>query len=193
MQKNSIEILLPNPLVIVHKDFINKEICKNIINQHKDEKEYSAVTDGEIKNFSKLRKSFTAFLDEFSEGSVAFKARIESIFTINKQNLETIQFTKYKKNGVYKAHYDAFEHEKNQKQRLYTFILYLNNDFSGGETFFNKLNLEVKPETGMLLCFSNCISETKYLNPFMEHESRTIKDGTKYILSTWATESINLP
>ena len=51
-------------------------------------------------------------------------------------------------------------------------VLYLNDDYTGGETTFPDLALEVKPEVGKILLFF----------PTLHHMSKPISRGTKYIV-----------
>ena len=57
---------------------------------------------------------------------------------------ENFQYVKYQENEKYDAHYDAFDiSEANNLarnyQRIITNIIYLNDDFEGGETFFSNV------------------------------------------------------
>ena len=51
-------------------------------------------------------------------------------------------------------------------------VLYLNDDYAGGETVFPELSLEVKPESGKVLLFP----------PNLCHMSKPISCGVKYIV-----------
>lgn len=51
-------------------------------------------------------------------------------------------------------------------------VLYLNDDYIGGETLFPDLALEVRPEVGKILLFP----------PTLHHMSKPISRGTKYIV-----------
>lgn len=51
-------------------------------------------------------------------------------------------------------------------------VLYLNDDYIGGETVFPELALEVKPEVGKILLFP----------PDHRHLSKPIEQGAKYII-----------
>lgn len=53
-----------------------------------------------------------------------------------------------------------------------SFILYLNDDYQGGETFFPELGLAVSPEVGKILLFP----------PDIPHMSNPIMHGAKYIV-----------
>lgn len=51
-------------------------------------------------------------------------------------------------------------------------VLYLNDNYTGGETMFSDLDLEVKPETGKVLLFP----------PTLLHLSKPVTRGSKYII-----------
>ena len=94
-------------------------------------------------------------------------------------------FYKYEKGEYFKEHYDG-EKKDLSKKSVFTVLIYLNDDFEGGETTFiyhdrkivkKKLKDEiiltpVKPKKGQLLVFKHNIL----------HEGSLLKNGTKYIL-----------
>ena len=61
---------------------------------------------------------------------------------------------------------------------VFAALIYLNDDYSGGETCFEQF--KITPETGKLLVFSN--SE-------MLHWVSEVKDATRYTLSMWFIKS----
>ena len=61
-----------------------------------------------------------------------------------------------------------------QEPDLFSAILYLNDDFTGGYTGFEEY--EIKPEKGKLLVFSNSI---------YKHHVTKIEDGERFALSIW--------
>jgi prolyl 4-hydroxylase len=67
--------------------------------------------------------------------------------------------------------------------RLYTAVIYLNDDCIGGETHFPEVGLTIKPKKGKLLLFKNIVDGV--LNPKSLHESYQIKKGTKHALVNW--------
>lgn len=61
----------------------------------------------------------------------------------------------------------------------FTTMMYLNDNFTGGEIFFPHENLEIKPKPGMLVLFSGDAS--------LPHGVRQITEGTRYVNTTfWA-------
>ena len=67
------------------------------------------------------------------------------------------------------------------KQRHYTAVCYLNDDYSGGETFLPDHNHICKPEKGKVIVFPSDYP----------HGVKTIKDGTRYTLAMWFTRDKN--
>jgi predicted 2-oxoglutarate/Fe(II)-dependent dioxygenase YbiX len=53
---------------------------------------------------------------------------------------------------------------------------YLNDDYEGGELFFDKLNLKIKPQAGDLYLFPS-----SYI---YSHAAMPVTDGTKYSIVT---------
>ncbi len=54
---------------------------------------------------------------------------------------------------------------------------YLNDDFEGGETFFDRQNIKVKPKAGSVLVFP-----AFYTHP---HQALPVIRGTKYAFTSW--------
>jgi prolyl 4-hydroxylase len=85
---------------------------------------------------------------------------------------ERFRYYRYRTGQKFALHRDgAFLRENGEKSRL-TCILYLNDDFTGGETAVE--GRVVEPRQGMVLIFRH-----EFL-----HEGRPVLDGTKYVLRT---------
>lgn len=85
---------------------------------------------------------------------------------------EQFRFYKYEKDQRFKKHIDGrFKRNEKEESRI-TFMIYLNDDFEGGQTCFE--DITIHPQQGMALCF---IHEQK-------HESFPIRNGVKYVLRT---------
>jgi hypothetical protein len=66
----------------------------------------------------------------------------------------------------------------------YTGMIYMNEDFEGGELYFPKHNnFEIRPKPGMLVIFSG--------NIFNPHGIRPITSGTRYVHTTFWTKGQN--
>jgi len=62
-------------------------------------------------------------------------------------------------------------------------LIYLNDDFDGGEIYFPQHNLELKPVPGMMLTFPGT---REYL-----HGVRPVTSGIRYVISSFYTKDIN--
>jgi len=83
---------------------------------------------------------------------------------------ERFRFYRYEPSERFSGHSDAPYRRENGEKSLLTFMVYLNDDFSGGETAFQ--NATIKPETGLALLFRHELF----------HEGRPVLSGTKYVL-----------
>ena len=119
------------------------------------------------------------------------------ITKIPKINQESLQIVKYNKGGFYKEHYDACSYDaemcknmnKNSGQRITTLLIYLNDNFEGGETKFTheKVNLSVKPEKGMAVLFYNVSSkDNNIVHPLSIHTGTELLSGEKWICNVWS-------
>ena len=75
-------------------------------------------------------------------------------------------------------------HQKNHHLDIsfkYTSIIYLNDDFSGGETYFAKLDKTIKPETGKIVLWKN-IKENNEIDELMLHTGKSVLSKEKWIL-----------
>lgn len=69
-------------------------------------------------------------------------------------------------------HHDgAFRRSGTERSEL-TFMVYLNDDFTGGQTAFHDLDVTVRPKTGMALVFQHQLL----------HEGCVVTSGAKYVL-----------
>jgi len=80
---------------------------------------------------------------------------------------------KYSSGQKYDAHYDG----STSDGRSISAIIYLNNDYVGGEIEFVNFGIKIKPEPGMLLLFPS--------NYAYKHIAHPVISGTKYALVTW--------
>ena len=183
---HSYEVLSREPIIVLSDEFLNQDDCQRILNLQ-TELENSTTSMNRIKDY---RKSLVTLVDEEDDVIKKVKKKIVKSFGLSDDGMEKLQLQKYPEGGYYKEHFDAksedhFQKDESFSQRKYSIIIYLNDDFSGGETIFPKKNISVKPLQGRLLLFSNLLNETNYVHPFSSHLSKKIVRGEKWILSTW--------
>jgi prolyl 4-hydroxylase len=94
---------------------------------------------------------------------------------------ERIHIVHYKPGGFFKPHKDGDEAGHN---RIYSFLIYLNDDYEGGETNFPLLNKSYKLDKGDALFFHNF--NTNFSNTNLStHEGCIVKNGEKWVANVW--------
>ena len=85
---------------------------------------------------------------------------------------ELFRFYKYQAGQEFKRHRDQSYIRSDIEASYYTFMIYLNDSYQGGETTFN--NLTIPPKQGSALIFLHDL----------EHEGSSVRQGIKYVLRT---------
>jgi prolyl 4-hydroxylase len=98
---------------------------------------------------------------------------------------EPLQVLRYRPGGEYKPHFDAIPGFANQ--RTMTFLVWLNEDYEGGETFFPTPGLKLKGRLGDGLLFRNTGVDGKR-DPAAGHAGLPVGAGEKLIASRWIRE-----
>lgn len=86
---------------------------------------------------------------------------------------EPYNLLKYSGGQEYKQHYDS----GTEMARIISAVVYLNDDYVGGEIEFPHFNLKIKPQAGMLILFPS--------NFTYAHIAHPVTSGSKYNLVTW--------
>jgi predicted 2-oxoglutarate/Fe(II)-dependent dioxygenase YbiX len=86
---------------------------------------------------------------------------------------EGYSILKYSPGEEYKRHYDT----GTEMGRAVSVLIYLNDDYAGGELEFPNFGVKIKPEAGMVVMFPS--------NFAYSHVALPVTSGTKYALVTW--------
>jgi Rps23 Pro-64 3,4-dihydroxylase Tpa1-like proline 4-hydroxylase len=84
--------------------------------------------------------------------------------------LTPISISKYSTGKQMGPHIDSYE---DQRSPVLSVVLYLNDNYDGGELYFKNQNVTIKPSAGSIVIFPS-------VEPYY-HESREIQRGTKYM------------
>jgi len=195
------------PLVKVFKNFISEEDCNAIL-------EILRSPSFNWEDAQKITTYAVQTTDETTPGHMASYSKIESekyhqLISKIKQKiaigighpLENINNpipTSYSANAKFDAHFDFFlvtselDREFMVKEpggnRVATVILNLNEDFSGGETYFDRLYKASWPNKGQLIYFKYDYDDPK-INLKTIHTGSVVEYGTKYVLTFFIKES----
>jgi prolyl 4-hydroxylase len=117
----------------------------------------------------------------------AVTSRIEEVTGVPRTNFEAFQILEYEHNQFYRRHHDSTGRDtKPSGNRIMTFFLYLSDVEEGGETYFNKLDLAVKPKKGRALIWPSVKDEEPdFWDDRMYHEAKDVIKGKKYAANHW--------
>jgi len=128
-----------------------------------------------LTDFGYLNEEFRLINNMFFNIVFSAVSSYRQLFGIEEQLYwnEGINLLKYQTGEEYKAHYDGGTGTK----RSVSPILYLNEDYTGGEIEFVNQGITIKPTTGLLAIFP--------ANYAFRHIAHPVKTGTKYAIVTW--------
>lgn len=118
------------------------------------------------------------------------RARIEAIVGV--AHLEGSAILHYTPGQEFKPHFDFLDPDKpghardikKNGQRVATFLVYLNDDYEGGETEFPKLGWRYKGRKGDALLFWNVDTKGE-ADPNTHHAGLPTTKGEKWLFSQW--------
>jgi len=118
--------------------------------------------------------------------------KLLSIINKDWKYVDYINFMKYEVGGRFKPHSDFIdtstsanlEDLKKGGQREHTFLIYLNDDYEGGQTHFTLMNKTIKPEKNKIVWWKNTLNDGSQ-NIATTHESKKVISGTKYLVGIW--------
>ena len=120
------------------------------------------------------------------------RERISAITGVLTVAFEPPQIFHYAVGEEIKAHYDAlrlgeqgYGRDGSYKgDRISTFLLYLNDDYDGGELIFPKVGVQFKGKTGDGIYFAH-VDENGTPDRLSLHAASPVRRNEKFILSQW--------
>lgn len=153
--------------------------------------------DGSSQNIvdTTHRKSKQAWLDD-QEHPIAMKLALysEKLTGIPRNHQEQLQVARYDPLGKFNDHYDACDYgdaeycakmNNNSGERRSTLLVYLNTDFTGGETEFPLVGFKSKPQVGKAILFWN-VDENDKIIWQAKHRGNQVIGGNKWIATKWS-------
>lgn len=113
---------------------------------------------------------------------VAIERRIAAATGTTLRQGEALQVLQYAPGQQYRPHLDAVPGLANQ--RVLTFLIWLNDDFKGGETVFPEAGLTFRGRVGDALLFANTDAAGRP-DPRTRHAGLPVTSGVKLLASKW--------
>ena len=119
----------------------------------------------------------------------AINRRIAALSGTAVEQGEPLHILRYRPGQQYHPHHDWLPPPN---RRVMTALVYLNEDYDGGETLFAKIGLKVRGRKGDALVFVSSLTNGD-LDPLSEHAGLPVTTGTKYLASRWIREGRHIP
>jgi prolyl 4-hydroxylase len=190
-----VESLSQSPRVMAVRGFLSPAECDYILGRAEPQFEPSVVVDPRSGRLvpHPIRTSEAMFFGVTQEDPVikAINRRIAALTGTSTAQGETLQVLRYRPGTEYRPHFDALPGEANQ--RIATMLLYLTDDYEGGQTHFARTGLSFRGGRGDALYFLN-VTDAGELDPQAQHAGLPVTSGVKIIGSRWIrARPISLP
>ncbi len=189
-------VLSAEPRIAMVKRFISAPACDWLVCAGKPHVQRAQTLDpdsGETTGDRARTNSSAEFLPPLIDTMVAFvRARLAALAGVSTSALETSQLMHYAVGEQFGPHYDflnvrhaGYARQVAQYgQRALTALIYLNEDYEDGETFFPKLSRGFKGRKGDALIFWN-VTPDGAPDPRTLHMGSAPSSGEKWLFSQW--------
>ena len=189
----------------IKEPYMDPRIIKNIITKNEAQELINwarpKLGPAELTSYTKTdlshRNNTLAWCPKTHPISKKIIKKAMQITNLPEENFEKIQICNYQKGQFFKPHQDqcttndepCIAELKRGGQRLFNILLYLNNNFEGGETYFTKLNKKYKLPIGAGVLWAMTNKKGNQVHPLAEHSGLPITSGEKWIANIWARKS----
>jgi hypothetical protein len=183
-----------DPRVQVYEDFLCAAVCDWIIARARGRlaraRVYDPVSGENLVSVTRTNTVANFGLDEVDFLDLLLQSKMATACRLPSRNMEAPATLHYDVGEENSDHYDfvdpatpdyAQEVERNG-QRIVTFLVYLNDDYEGGETSFPMLGFSHKGRRGEGLFFVNTLADMRP-DLRMLHAGRRTTRGEKWIVS----------
>jgi len=166
--------------IFLIEDFLTEAECEEYISmtENKVFEEAKINLQGQqlmnkgVRNNDRLMIFDKKLAETLFEKAAQFLPQKHDGYTLQDFN-EMFRIYKYASGQRFKMHRDGSYIRNENEKSFYTFLIYLNDDFEGGETEFENL-FTVAPKKGSALVFYHPL----------RHEGKILINGIKYVLRT---------
>lgn len=175
-------------------NYISSDYCWKLIDYAKDKLFDSEVVGGKNQN---IRNSQQCWIHKDHPLVKPLYQKAFQFFHIPIENAEDLQVVRYLPGQYYNEHHDSccdnnekcIDFAKKGGQRKLTVLIYLNDQFTDGHTYFKHLNLKLKPPVGSAVVFHPLAKESSKCHPLALHAGMPVSSGEKWIANIWFREN----
>jgi hypothetical protein len=197
------QTLCANPVVRVFQNFVPASVCEWLIEQARPKLKraliYDAVGGKDIADHMRTNTAAGFDLMQADLVQVAVQCRMSAAVGISVHHMEGPTVLHYAKGEEITNHYDFVnpripnyaDEIARRGQRIITFLVYLNDDYEGGETDFPQLGLRYHGAKGQGLFFTNALANGQP-DLRMVHAGLPPKDNEKWLMSQFIRNRVVL-
>lgn len=187
-------VLSADPSICLFPGLLRAELCRFLISLAEGRLEpariYEAANRVEKVDAHRTNTLATFHVDTIELAQVLVQARMAAACGVAERFMEPPSVLHYSPGQQIQDHYDfvnpatpdyAGELARNG-QRIYTFLVYLNDEYDGGETDFPRLGISHRGSLGEGICFSNALADATP-DQRMLHAGRPPTRGEKWIVT----------
>lgn len=156
-------------------EFVPSKTIHDMRNDLSDNQSVRTSYSLSLGNAAKVSEVAKAIYDNCDDLLRSAVKEYKEIFKIQEEikEAESYSLLRYTTGQHYKQHYDG----NIESKRVISVLIYLNDDYDGGEIEFPNFNLKIKPKRGTLILFPS--------NYAYSHIAHDVISGTKYVIVTW--------
>lgn len=175
------------------KNILTEKECNELINYCYDEKTDNGQTVGIYVNKTNNSVCWIPKTDVRVKNIVQ---KMATMFKIPFENAENVRITRYFPNQSFNDRFDSCcddtlkcrEFMNRGGPRRISMIIYLTDDYTGGETYFQNIGLKFKPKKGDAVVFYPMDPKTNKCHPALSYSGLPIDYGVKWIINIWFRE-----
>jgi len=192
----AVDLLCESPRIGVVRNFAPRPLCDWLVAAAKDRLQPAGTTDPKTGQFTadpaRTNRYAQVRLFDYPLPLVFLREQMASIVGQPTTNFEVMNLLSYQPGEEYRPHHDymdpaakGFQQELAERgQRVATFLVYLNDDFEGGETSFPDVDVQFRGAAGDALFFISASPEGA-IDSRTRHAGLPPTTGTKWLLSQW--------
>jgi len=180
--------------ILLVENLLDPILCQHIIQvaeclEFDPAKILMGAVDGEVRSGGLLPLDGPEPLKQSTQdllyGKIKFiQALLFDRYGIHFPQVETFSILRYQAGESYRRHVDnlllanrMMELAQGIPTRDVSIVGYLNQDFEGGETYFDRQDIKIRPQTGTVLVFPSYFTHP--------HQALPVISGVKYAFTTW--------
>lgn len=184
------------PGIMIIRGFLERRACQELVAYADSQAGVAATVQDADASWDKPRahRSDIRVTDHIDIGGVedslialardAFVSQVGPYFGQTIEWIERPALLRYQPGGYYVPHADAENWDADSMtwrravDRDFSLLLYLDDQFEGGELDFPNFRFKMKPQAGLLVCFP---ADHRFV-----HEAATLTSGRRHVVVSWA-------